>query len=208
LAVSRLAESGGWRSVLLEIEKCEVRCANCHRKRTASQFGWAKLSARLDASPAPTPPLAVGRAPSDPDFLMACIWCKVLKPLSAFAYRNAATGKLNSHCRSCHAAYRHQHYQDNRDVYFRRAIAQSRQRTASTRARLRHFLSTHPCVDCGERDIATLDLDHVDPLTKTKAIGTMVGHWSWLTIEREIAKCEVRCANCRRLRTNAQIRAA
>lgn len=23
-----------------EIEKCEVRCANCHLKRTAEQFGW------------------------------------------------------------------------------------------------------------------------------------------------------------------------
>ncbi|TXH11892.1 MAG: hypothetical protein E6R04_00255 [Spirochaetes bacterium] len=26
--------------IKLEIEKCEVRCANCHLKRTAEQFGW------------------------------------------------------------------------------------------------------------------------------------------------------------------------
>lgn len=29
-----------WKTVLLEIEKCEVRCANCHTKRTCIQFGW------------------------------------------------------------------------------------------------------------------------------------------------------------------------
>lgn len=29
-----------WKTVLSEIEKCEVRCGNCHTKRTIVQFGW------------------------------------------------------------------------------------------------------------------------------------------------------------------------
>ena len=32
--------SRGWARVLREIEKCDVRCANCHRKRTRRQFGY------------------------------------------------------------------------------------------------------------------------------------------------------------------------
>lgn len=31
-----------WDDILHEIEKCQILCANCHKKRTAAQYGWFK----------------------------------------------------------------------------------------------------------------------------------------------------------------------
>ena len=33
-----------WEQIKREIDKCDVRCANCHRRRTALQFGWHKVA--------------------------------------------------------------------------------------------------------------------------------------------------------------------
>lgn len=201
--VTRLAENAAWTTVLAEIAKCDVRCANCHRQRTARQFDWAKLNPK--PLPAPAPQRAVGRvASSDPNFLLECSSCSWLKPLSAFAYRSVSKGTLNGHCRSCHAAYRRQHYVRNRDDYFRRATAQTVRKRDEARHRLRDYLSSHPCIDCGEASIATLDFDHVDPTTKVTEVAQMVGRRNWNAIQDEIAKCVVRCANCHRLRTISQ----
>lgn len=39
--ISNMIRSGySWESIKQEIDKCEVRCANCHRKRTARDQGW------------------------------------------------------------------------------------------------------------------------------------------------------------------------
>lgn len=38
-----LKQRFAWSKIELEIKKCEVRCANCHRRRTAKQFAWYKL---------------------------------------------------------------------------------------------------------------------------------------------------------------------
>lgn len=35
-----------WAAILTEIQKCDVRCANCHRRRTALQRGWRRLAAQ------------------------------------------------------------------------------------------------------------------------------------------------------------------
>jgi len=57
------------------------------------------------------------------------------------------------------------------------------------------YLSTHPCVDCGETDFRVLDFDHVSD-KKLANVSNMVWKPSPLaTIKKEIAKCEVRCAN-------------
>jgi len=46
-AISDLIHVWAWENILTEIEKCDILCANCHRRKTAKEFGWYKV-ARLD----------------------------------------------------------------------------------------------------------------------------------------------------------------
>lgn len=56
------------------------------------------------------------------------------------------------------------------------------------------------CVDCGYNlHDEALDFDHVRG-TKLREVSRML-HFSWTRIMKEVAKCEVVCANCHRIRT-------
>ena len=40
LAIAQMIERRySWQTILVEIEKCDVRCANCHRRKISRQFG-------------------------------------------------------------------------------------------------------------------------------------------------------------------------
>ena len=41
---SMVCDGYSWESILAEIEKCEIRCANCHRRRTFNQMNYYKGS--------------------------------------------------------------------------------------------------------------------------------------------------------------------
>jgi hypothetical protein len=65
------------------------------------------------------------------------------------------------------------------------------------------YLRSAVCVDCGERDLVVLDFDHVGPRRGDVTVMAMDEH-SIASLEREIAACEIRCANCHRRRTIRQ----
>jgi hypothetical protein len=64
------------------------------------------------------------------------------------------------------------------------------------------------CMDCHkkvERDNTfVFDYDHREPNQKTEAIGTMLHSWTTDRLLHEMDKCDLVCANCHRVRTNAQ----
>ena len=85
--------------------------------------------------------------------------------------------------------------------------AHRRNVAALYRAWLAQMKSDLGCVDCGERDARCLDFDHVRGV-KTHNIAHMTA-CSRERVLAEIAKCDVRCANCHRKRTaERRIRAA
>lgn len=113
-----------------ELQRCEVVCANCHRRRTAKRQGSRRLG-------------------------------------DAFA---AATNRPLR----------------DRNLRF-----------------LFERLTAEGCIDYGCCDLVVLDFDHVDEKT-APVLQLAHRECSLARLESEIAKCDVRCANCHRRRTAVQ----
>ena len=129
-----------------------------------------------------------------------CSKCKKDKPISDYNWRNETKDRRHSFCKDCHSLYRHNHYIENREKY----LIKARKWNAGQKVILRKFivdyLLKNHCVDCGETDIRTLDFDHEQK--KTMGISQMVRNChSVSSLEKEIVKCKIRCANCHRIKT-------
>jgi hypothetical protein len=113
--------------VKAEVERCEVVCVNCHRRRTAARAAtWRTEPDRADG---------------------------IDRPLR------------------------------RRNLLF-----------------VLDHLRRASCADCDETDLIVLDFDHIGAKRGSVMVLALNEH-SIGSLEREIAACEVRCANCHRRRT-------
>jgi hypothetical protein len=93
-------------------------------------------------------------------------------------------------------------YQNNKDITRERTRKHHQSYRHEKRDRVRVIKETNPCSDCrGKFHFSAMDFDHVTG-EKLGDVGTLVSkNANWDKIQEEIAKCELVCANCHRIRS-------
>lgn len=104
--------------------------------------------------------------------------------------------------RAYHKEYARKHYQENKDVYKKRARKWGDERRKDLFEYLNN-LKKAPCADCKvPYPPYVMDFDHRDGgKTKLRNLSVLARRaTSFEVIEAEVAKCDVVCANCHRER--------
>lgn len=132
--------------------------------------------------------------------MKTCVKCGAEKPLEDFYRRALMADGRNNICADCMAKYNKSRY-ETRPRYRQQIRDNNTAKLDILRRYVYDYLLMHPCVDCGEADVVVLEFDHVRG-EKIRAVAAMIGRQvSIATIDAEIAKCDVRCANCHRRKT-------
>jgi hypothetical protein len=111
-----------------------------------------------------------------------CKYCNANKTIDQFELANVVKGiEYRRHkCKRC--------YQDDKKVYRRR-----------NKLVLEAYKKTQSCKQCGNNDYRVLEFHHRDGDDKEMAIAASIGRWGDKRRYKEIAKCDVLCANCHRI---------
>jgi hypothetical protein len=127
-----------------------------------------------------------------------CDHCRKEKDEEEFNWRYKALGIRHNTCRECMSLHQKKYFSgDAHD----RHLQQVKDRKLAVREIAREYifqyLSTHPCVKCGESDPRVLEFHHEH--SKEYPVSVMInGGYPIPKIQAEIEKCIVLCANCHR----------
>jgi hypothetical protein len=189
-------------TLLSEISKCRVICANCHRDRTQEQLKLvsAEESRKHGASHKQTGrmflPSYVEPVPPEGTSFKICTKCGENKPETSFGKTH---GRLRSECNWCKALSARQWRENNRV----KRSADRKRRLVELNEFINNMKDDKPCADCNlPHSYWRLDFDHRNGEKKLFEISKLkAGLYSKKKILEEIAKCDLVCANCHRLRT-------
>ena len=125
-----------------------------------------------------------------------CTKCGLVKPVDEFNFRHRDKGVRHGYCRECGKEFTRSHYRRRKRSYLERNL-----RAYAERRHLVIEAKSRPCADCRiQYPYYVMDFDHRNGSTKEFGLNA-VHRVTKRAILREIAKCDVVCANCHRERT-------
>lgn len=131
-----------------------------------------------------------------------CIDCLEVKPSASFRWSSKGHLRRIPRCKECDALHLAADRQENKGRY----VASKRRQYRA----LRDLVDQHkvdPCLDCGQSfPTYVMDFDHRDPTTKISKVSQLVYSGSSVLVLAEIAKCDLVCSNCHRIRTHTRSR--
>lgn len=126
-----------------------------------------------------------------------CTKCNKTKPLNQFDKKG--TKYIYNFCSECRRKYMRKHYLSNKKYY----IDKSKESDKRKRLWL-DTIKNKPCKDCGKSyPPYIMEFDHLKD--KKFTISNSFRLVSKTIILKEIAKCELVCANCHRERTHQRV---
>ena len=129
-----------------------------------------------------------------------CIRCGETKPTEEFYWANKASGKRRSDCKTCRKAHRSERWANGSEKESN--YAAKARRVERAREYIWSLFQKNSCADCGEANPVVFEFDHTGT-DKFMSVAQMVSqNYGLESIKREIAKCEIVCANCHKIRTS------
>jgi len=135
-----------------------------------------------------------------------CYKCRTEKLLSEFYQRKKhRTGEYYEKCKECMKDRGKKYYHQNHERQLTLALLRKERYKKERRNFILELKKDKPCIDCGNLyPSCVMDFDHRAGETKIRSISWMVLHdtSNMEKIKLEIAKCDLVCANCHRIRTH------
>jgi hypothetical protein len=132
-----------------------------------------------------------------------CRRCGRLTRLSDF-HRRGSKG-TQAWCKTCRQEYDHAYHLRTQAL----RLEQKRRRRQELNEWYRQLKSAKPCADCGGSfHHAAMQWDHLPGTEKVAEVSTLFRRGRMKAFRRELAKCELVCANCHAVRSFERLNGA
>lgn len=133
-----------------------------------------------------------------------CSGCKEIKPVNDFKLRcprNKNSSTLQAFCVECNRSVNKKWYKQNKSKHLL-TVKANRERYRNEVDDYLDSVKTKPCADCNKVFHPwIMEFDHVDDNKVTGVAQLRRLKATLESIKREVAKCQLVCANCHRART-------